>query len=89
MSSSSYKPGTALRKRTKQKFIYRKHTAFNVIGLEQSQALATTNQYQRHGLVSEGNPTFKSCVEGKSTGRKILFTLGDRSHKFNTTLNQF
>ena len=28
--------------------------------------LATTIQYKRYGLVCKGNPSFESCVEGKS-----------------------
>ena len=31
-----------------------------------TRALATTIQYQRYGLVCKGNPSFESCVEGKS-----------------------
>ena len=39
-------------------------------------SLATTIQYQRYGIVCEGNPTFESCVERKSSGREIPCTLG-------------
>ena len=38
--------------------------------------LATKIQYQRYGLVCKGNPTFESCVEGKSWGRANMCTLG-------------
>ena len=34
--------------------------------LKDLHALATTILYQRFGLVCEGNPSFESCVEGKS-----------------------
>ena len=38
--------------------------------------LATIIQCQRYELVCGGNPSFKSCVEGKSGDREIIWTLG-------------
>ena len=45
------------------------------------QSLATTIQYQRYRLVYKDNPSFESCVEGKSRCREILCTLGVPSLK--------
>ena len=44
--------------------------------LKGQDSLATSIKYQRYGQVCKGNTTFESCVEGKSSGREILCTLG-------------
>ena len=42
------------------------HKDNGAVDKDDGAALATTIHYQRYGLVCEGNPTFESCVEGKS-----------------------
>ena len=51
------------------------HTVY-IFLLFGGKALALTIQYRRCGPVCEGDSTFEIYVEGKSSGRKILCTLG-------------